>query len=439
MWIEELQKPRDLLRLALFVSATGVFLELGEAYKDALIEHAKSVIAGEVAQDFVGGNPIIARHPLGKMADPLGQGITRKDFRKKLHELAIKADGEIDERFFFDMYEEELSDPNIVFQDEGTFRQLFIPLFHKRNARGLQWVANILASNSQKAKVNPDQHSIEELKNLVKTALEDRTFTEAGPYLARIAKFLGVKYDLEQYHPSTGGEHVMIRKTNKVKRLEFRDKRLRAMIAGEALTEIPLDDHPWIIVHMLPTVPLESSGIEAKFNLSAIAPEMEVVRPELHQFRPIVKSDTVIGGEIDGGNLLTYARHAVSFEQDDSGVKLKARELESAYSYLRIFSDGTVEAVRATYYTTGERRIPVRFKIDLVEAISRYLTIQGELGVQPPIAVILTLTGLKDRAPKETPLYFPEILIPSFEFRDQTKLAQLMETIFSKIPDHVID
>jgi hypothetical protein len=166
---------------------------------------------------------------------------------------------------------------------------------------------------------------------------------------------------------------------------------------------------------------------------------MEEVPPELLQFRPIADSDAVLGGEVEDGELVTYARNTFSFEQAGSGIKSEGREQESAYSYLRIFRDGTVEAVRATYYADGRRRIPARFKRDLVEAASRYLTIQGELTVQPPIALILTLTGLKAKAPKGTALHFPEVIIPSFEFRDQNKLAGLLEPIFSKIPDNVID
>jgi hypothetical protein len=83
-------------------------------------------------------------------------------------------------------------------------------------------------------------------------------------------------------------------------------------------------------------------------------------------------------------------------------------------------------------------RIPNSFKKDLLEAVSRYLGVQEQLGVQPPIAIILTLTGVKERAPKETLLRFPEILVPNFEFRDETKLAELMEDSFSKIPPTAI-
>jgi hypothetical protein len=225
----------------------------------------------------------------------------------------------------------------------------------------------------------------------------------------------------------------MIDKPETVKRLEFRDQRLRRMMDGKALPAMPLDDHPWVILHMVPTAPLESSDIESKFDLSALAYEIVETPPELFDFRPIGASD-ITGGEIENGELVTYACSSAILIRESANLDVSEHEPKSAYSYLRILQDGTVEAVRTTYYTPSRRRIPESFKRDLLEAIQRYLRIQEQLGVQPPIAIILTLTGVKDHAPKETLLHFPEILVPSFEFRDETKLAELMEDIFSKIP-----
>jgi hypothetical protein len=235
------------------------------------------------------------------------------------------------------------------------------------------------------------------------------------------------------------GKTEMIEKPGNVKRLEFRDSRLNKMRSGEALTTLPFDDHPWVILHMIPTVPLESSEIESQFNLHKLAPDMGKLPPELTLFRPIAPTDADIGGEIKDGELIIYARRRTLPTQGNSTGKSDEPEQDSAYSYLRIFRNGTVEAVRATYYSTGKLLLPERFKGELLQAISRYLEILERLGVQPPIAAILTITGIKKGSPKETVTYFPEILIPSFEYRDQSKLTELMEETFNRIPINVID
>lgn len=234
-------------------------------------------------------------------------------------------------------------------------------------------------------------------------------------------------------------EYEKVEMPDNVKHLEFRNKRLNQMRDEGTLLSLPFDDHPRVILHMIPAARLESSRLGSEFALSKLSPDMGDLPPELELFRPIGSVDADIAGEMKDGEPTVYTRRRALQIQGSSTGASDEPGRESSYSYLKVFSDGTVEAVRATYYSTEKRMLPARFKADLLEAMSRYLEIQERLGAQLPIAAILTVTGIKQRAPKETISYFPEILIPSFEYRDQNKLAELMADTFDRIPRNVID
>jgi hypothetical protein len=144
----------------------------------------------------------------------------------------------------------------------------------------------------------------------------------------------------------------------------FRIERLGNIIAGE--TSVKVHDGAKVVLHL---VPLESFDLAKRFNidldLGKLSPIYGVISGHRHNF--------------DG--YLTY--------DWDKGV---------ANSYLQIFRNGIIEAVCASLLRNrGEERYiaGITYEEELLKAISRFLSIQQQLGAEPPMLIMLSFLGVK--------------------------------------------
>jgi hypothetical protein len=199
----------------------------------------------------------------------------------------------------------------------------------------------------------------------------------------------------------------------------FRIERLGMIVAGEA--PVTLDEGPKIVLHI---TPFGAFDLAAKFDVASLARDYTDYR-----LNPIYISGSDYRHNFDG--FLTY-------------------ELTSRpnCSYLQIFRNGSIEAVEVHILCEGgdQRLIPSHYEAQLLEALPRFLSIQEQLGVEPPLFVMLSLLRVSsyamwltrhgpppriydDHPIDRDTLLLPENVIESFECDP----AEVMRPIFDAV------
>jgi len=123
---------------------------------------------------------------------------------------------------------------------------------------------------------------------------------------------------------------------------------------------------------------------------------------------------------------------------------------KSAYVYTQIFRNGIIEAVAMEYNPKAENNVSDginrNYENKITNAISKYLDIQQNLGITPPVFIIFTLLGVKGvhigysefHEPKLEPiigsvpftqddLILPEVILSNF---DNAQIEQQMRQVF---------
>jgi hypothetical protein len=79
------------------------------------------------------------------------------------------------------------------------------------------------------------------------------------------------------------------------------------------------------------------------------------------------------------------------------GLLTYARDEQLVYSYLQLFRNGSFEAVDATTIRKSETEglIHAGYERRVLRTISNVVSIQKELGVEPPLFIMLSLLGVK--------------------------------------------
>jgi hypothetical protein len=149
----------------------------------------------------------------------------------------------------------------------------------------------------------------------------------------------------------------------------FRTERLSKIMADEL--PVTLTANPQIVLHIVPMMAFDPS---TKVDLSSL--RLETDRLEPLGFIAGPRS----GPQYNFDGLLTYARHN-----------------DLVYSYLQLFRDGTVEAVDATTISKSKTDglIPAGYERFVLRTIANAMSIQKQLGVQPPLFIMLSLLGIK--------------------------------------------
>jgi hypothetical protein len=180
----------------------------------------------------------------------------------------------------------------------------------------------------------------------------------------------------------------------------FRIERLAQIVANSG-TPITLNEPPFYVLHI---VPLSAFDPAVRYDTSSMTPSAKYLMPM-------------------GGRGI-FNRH--NFD----GYLTYSHDGEAAYAYLQVFRNGIIESVRATYEhsaVTGRRFIPsAQYEEEVLDALSRFLELQKQLGVEPPLLIMLSLMKVAgysltneislmgDKVIDRDALILPEVMIDDF-------------------------
>ncbi len=154
----------------------------------------------------------------------------------------------------------------------------------------------------------------------------------------------------------------------------FRVERLSKITSGEL--SVPLKGQHRLVLHV---IPFNAFDPLSRFDLS-------MLKPETDRLRPLHVSERWIGPRHNFDGLLSFAQYD-----------------KSCYSYLQLFRNGSVEMVNTSLLIRNEREnrtpelyIDNRYEQHVIEGIGNILSLQKELGVEPPLFVMLSFLRVRD-------------------------------------------
>jgi hypothetical protein len=152
----------------------------------------------------------------------------------------------------------------------------------------------------------------------------------------------------------------------------FRTERLARIGTGE--TPVTLEDHPKMVMHI---VPMSISDPSAIFDLTS------VINKNIELLEPVARQG--LNSRLNFDGYLDY---------------LRVPKGANAYSYVQLFRNGSIEFVEAytlriRWEDIGKVIPSIKFEQDLVYALRRYLFILRTLNVNPPFFVMISLLGVK--------------------------------------------
>ncbi|MHC5824518.1 MAG: AlbA family DNA-binding domain-containing protein, partial [Nostoc sp.] len=197
---------------------------------------------------------------------------------------------------------------------------------------------------------------------------------------------------------------------------QFRTERIAKIIADE--TPVPLQSNPKIVLHVLALASL-TSGISIDVNLAANNPS---------SLQPITSSSWNQRYNFDGI------------------VKYSSIQPPTSSSYTQLFRNGAIEAVDARILTPRDdkKRIPsVYYEEKLIDSLHKYLELQKNLELNPPIIIMLSLLGVKGYTmgvesswlDQENPidrdiLIIPEIVLEDFSAKSSDILRPAFDAVW---------
>jgi hypothetical protein len=193
---------------------------------------------------------------------------------------------------------------------------------------------------------------------------------------------------------------VAISETTAERIRNFRIERLAQIVANSG-TPITLNEPPFYVLHI---VPLTAFDPAVRYDTSSMTHLTKYLMP------------------MGGGGM--FYRH--NFD----GYLTYSHDGEAAYAYLQVFRNGIIESVRATYEhsaATRRRFIPsAKYEEEILDALSRFLELQRQLGVEPPLLIMLSLMKVAgysltneislmgDKVIDRDALILPEVMIDDF-------------------------
>ena len=208
---------------------------------------------------------------------------------------------------------------------------------------------------------------------------------------------------------------------------DFREDRIKKIVNGEPL--IPLIGNGRLVLHLLPLNPFSSN---VKYDVNQL-------RSNLEALRTIVEVPGVPQNNIDGLLSISKVDYAPISE-----------------SYVQFYNSGIVEAVDAFIlnYEEAYNRFPTNvFPVDFMEsrllkAIPRYLKAISELGVTPPIWILVSLTGIRgaqlalsfkeksqaNSCPVDRNiLKMPEVLVEDLSINFQNLMRPIFDSLWNSV------
>ena len=110
-------------------------IKLYSAYSEALISHSKKLISG---------TQVMSENAQKKWSFILDGIEERKNFGSRFLEVACNAEGKYGDQFF-ELYGNELMDPNLMIQNRQAMTKLLSSLIRHKPKSGLIWMKNLIA------------------------------------------------------------------------------------------------------------------------------------------------------------------------------------------------------------------------------------------------------------------------------------------------------
>jgi hypothetical protein len=195
----------------------------------------------------------------------------------------------------------------------------------------------------------------------------------------------------------------------------FRTERLSNIVADE--TPVMLSKGVRVILHI---IPIGAVDLVRRFDMSSL---------DLGRLRPLYGAISRHRHNLDG--YLTY-----------DGERGAAR------SYLQVFRNGIIEAVSASLIGSGgeERWIPsITYETEILQALPRFLSVQQQLGVEPPLFIMLSLLGvagyvmatetafwqIEAQPIDRDTLLMPEVMVERFDVDPAEAMKPIFDTIWN--------
>ena len=147
---------------------------------------------------------------------------------------------------------------------------------------------------------------------------------------------------------------------------KFREDRIANLFVNE--TPTPFCDGAKIVLHSIPLISFTPSTV---YDIDSITQKWDYIKP-------------INGSSLTSRyNLEGFLVHSVT----QSG---------RSYSYTQIYRNGIIEAVDSLELDNKDKIIPSQsYESTLIKSVSQYLSALKYLGVQLPVAIFLTLLGVK--------------------------------------------
>lgn len=232
------------------------------------------------------------------------------------------------------------------------------------------------------------------------------------------------------YSRSSAGKHPLdvaevraafaLSETSAERLRNFRTERLSTIMSGQTPVSLP-SETPKFVLHSLPISAFDPS---VKFDMATISQYGD-------DLQPICSRSWSQRHNFDG---------YLSYSELSPG---------SPYTYLQVFRTGGIEAVEAhilTNHREDKRSIPGDYyERELIDSLKRFLSLQKNMGVEPPLFVMLSILGVsgyvmnvgdrwyvqrvRSQPIDRDDLLLPESIVESYE----SEPADIMQPIFDAV------
>ncbi len=181
-WLSQLQTNGTLLGLIGSLARHGSGFRGEQPLRDGVFQFGEWLIAGNAFPPEL----LDSRQPVLASIDPGERELLRKD----LLDSAGGRDKTVGASYF-EFFDEELGDPDVLRRQPDVIRRLFIPLLAGRNSAGLSWLATVLARDASLVEGSNETAAAKDFKKRLGTAV-GAELDEATKPITRIAELLSV-------------------------------------------------------------------------------------------------------------------------------------------------------------------------------------------------------------------------------------------------------
>jgi len=240
------------------------------------------------------------------------------------------------------------------------------------------------------------------------------TFKNGGRFYSRNS---GGKYQLDVDELRSA---FLVSATFAERARQFRIDRIAKLVAGE--TPVRLHRSPTAILHLVPATAFDAAS----------SVDISPLLGQGNRLPPIMSA---------GG----YNRPRFNFD----GLLASDLSQGAAYSYVQMFRNGIIEATLSDLNDDDELEKKILstnwLEERLIEALPIYIRAQQDVGVQPPIFLMFTLSGVSDyvlgvkqglprRSFDQTPIDRDQLNVPELMLEDLTRdSAEVLRPVFDAV------